>query len=814
MYYDEEYSQGCIDVSKASGGGGAVPVERQYGVKAVIATRGGYLTLTGYDKIQSFEIVTDLLSEDYITYGNACSKQLTLNLINCSDLKNTNYLPQEKDSIKLYLYVDDGTIEDHTAVTNVMPLGTYYISNVEKNNREFSKITITAFDLMSHDLMNAPWYSKTPVITTAEFEGNDTDYFDPKVYTAFLLDVEKTIHSEIYDTNLSLILPYKKIQLGNEYLPQVYMDKVITAEGIVDDSFMQTYKAYVTNKISRRQMIAYLAGLCGCNAYIDYSDNLRFTSFVNVTNVSSPAITDTVMIYPDDCISFTQTDDPQYPSLVQVVTYAPSDENGAPKIMQSYYNAWTYTDSDGNEKEVSGDKTMQYNCPFAYFRGAELDSDIGLETGNTIERKEIDYNVAEKARTYITAALTTKDNQKYRIKPCEIKWRGNPIVECGDVLLYQDNTDNEMFSIPVCHITMKYAGGFTMSIKSFGFALKSTETALDSQGVKYDTVTQTASVNLLKTQTLITRNITDIEDGQVLLTKNSNGNTVLGWGRMKSEEETGGQTNIYGKQVNVSGLNSVSLRFLKSKEKPNVFASVDFDLDSNSQLFFRPGNANTDDSTDGVNLGSGGHRWRCMYSNYLNTLNFSGTDETATVTINYEYTDTNKNKVSDSGYIRYYADTSGNEIVRPSRNEKIYLGSNNYRWYRVYTKSIYCTDGKFATSDRKAKEDINAIDGSFKDFVMSLKPVTYKLKKGTGKRTHCGFVAQDVSQAAKDTVGDLALYRAETKDGKKYNSSIDDSELEWVLDYEELIAPLTALVQQQQKQIDKLTEEIEKLKQQ
>lgn len=150
-------------------------------------------------------------------------------------------------------------------------------------------------------------------------------------------------------------------------------------------------------------------------------------------------------------------------------------------------------------------------------------------------------------------------------------------------------------------------------------------------------------------------------------------------------------------------------------------------------------------------------------------------------------------------------------IFRPDTNGGAYLGSGSYKWH-----SIYCTDGAFNGSDRKLKENIADLDAeSNKAFVLSLRPVSYKLKTGEGKRTHNGFIAQEVREAAESTVGDIAAYQASVIDGdeeKYYDPTVPDEKLLWQLNYSELIAPIVKLVQSQQQEIERLKKEVEKLK--
>lgn len=163
---------------------------------------------------------------------------------------------------------------------------------------------------------------------------------------------------------------------------------------------------------------------------------------------------------------------------------------------------------------------------------------------------------------------------------------------------------------------------------------------------------------------------------------------------------------------------------------------------------------------------------------------------------------------SPTGYVetQIFTEQSGDQrcIFRPASDGQAYIGSASYRWNTVFCYTMN------ETSDRKLKEDIASIDKA-KDFILSLNPVSYK-RKG-GKRTHMGFIAQEVAQAAKENqMGDLSLYQASVvhEDGTEtyYDAETPDENLSWGLTYSELIAPLVALVQEQEKRIAALEEKL------
>lgn len=140
-----------------------------------------------------------------------------------------------------------------------------------------------------------------------------------------------------------------------------------------------------------------------------------------------------------------------------------------------------------------------------------------------------------------------------------------------------------------------------------------------------------------------------------------------------------------------------------------------------------------------------------------------------------------------------------------------FVGTNSQKWHAFYVNDTV------HTSDGKLKKKIKSFDSNTVfDFVMGLKPRTYITDYGDSGRTHMGFVAQEVSEVAKKTYGDLAIYEAAVIDEKSgesryYDPNADDENLIWGLKYNEFIAPLTAFVQMQQKTIEDLTKRIETL---
>ena len=150
----------------------------------------------------------------------------------------------------------------------------------------------------------------------------------------------------------------------------------------------------------------------------------------------------------------------------------------------------------------------------------------------------------------------------------------------------------------------------------------------------------------------------------------------------------------------------------------------------------------------------------------------------------------------------------GTNSFRPGSDGAANLGTSNCRW-----STVYSTSGSVSTSDMKQKDVINDYDFKARDFIMGLKPIAYRLnaKGANGKRIHMGFGAQPVYKLINNLeLGDLSLVEAwkirEDSDIEEpyYGEKMDDKYLRWGMKYEELLAPLVALVQEQQIKIEKL----------
>ena len=157
-------------------------------------------------------------------------------------------------------------------------------------------------------------------------------------------------------------------------------------------------------------------------------------------------------------------------------------------------------------------------------------------------------------------------------------------------------------------------------------------------------------------------------------------------------------------------------------------------------------------------------------------------------------------------------------IGTTSMGNRCDLGANDRKW-----RNIYATNGVIQTSDRVKKTEIAGLtDDRTKAFIMGLNPVSYKMVDGTSGRTHYGLIAPEVEDLmtelgmdSKDFAGFIKspkVIRKDTdEDGnplKRPTEEIIEGEYDYALRYDEFIAPLIKLVQNQQKEIEILKEKL------
>lgn len=136
--------------------------------------------------------------------------------------------------------------------------------------------------------------------------------------------------------------------------------------------------------------------------------------------------------------------------------------------------------------------------------------------------------------------------------------------------------------------------------------------------------------------------------------------------------------------------------------------------------------------------------------------------------------------------------------IHPCADASVTLGCATRRWGQIYSDV-----GAISTSDETEKYDMEPISAEkAKDLLLGVQPITYKYIDGTSGRTHWGFGAQSVEANIKDkglTAMDFAGLCYD-----EFTEPVDGKAGRYGLRYEEFIAPIVALLQAQQREIDEL----------
>lgn len=150
-----------------------------------------------------------------------------------------------------------------------------------------------------------------------------------------------------------------------------------------------------------------------------------------------------------------------------------------------------------------------------------------------------------------------------------------------------------------------------------------------------------------------------------------------------------------------------------------------------------------------------------------------------------------------------YGETAEGVALYPYANGGIKLGTGTSKFGQIYS-----TVGTISTSDQREKNTIQILDSQKAcEFIASLKAYTYKFNDGESGRTHWGLISQQVEQAMTEngiTDMDFAGFirtPLEGEDGYSY-----------ALRYDEFIAPLIAVCQSLQKEVQLLKEQVNQLK--
>ena len=192
-----------------------------------------------------------------------------------------------------------------------------------------------------------------------------------------------------------------------------------------------------------------------------------------------------------------------------------------------------------------------------------------------------------------------------------------------------------------------------------------------------------------------------------------------------------------------------------------------------------------------VNFNPSGTNSTPYYSTYIGFHAFPQADNQtnqivigANVTGNGSYTTTIGGTDNNYTYLNGILINKGD--ILPTTSSLYNLGSSTNLWL-----NIYAVNGTIQTSDKNKKDNIIKLNNSL-DFINSLNPVNYTWKGET--KIHSGLIAQEVEKINPNFGG---IY----KDDNNYG-----------LNYTEFIAPLIGSIQELNKKINELTNEINLLK--
>lgn len=269
-----------------------------------------------------------------------------------------------------------------------------------------------------------------------------------------------------------------------------------------------------------------------------------------------------------------------------------------------------------------------------------------------------------------------------------------------------------------------------------------------------------------------------VNDGNIVFYSTATGNTQKA--KIYLDSTDSNYFNIEGVYVDISATEGLTLN---GNAYNKCLNQVWTGTNGNYDLLFSESTSTSNTKNEGARKG------RLHWNPYLMRLMFTNTTTGAMI----------ENPSNQTLYLRasHEADYGVNVGVvdsawafAPIVDNKMRLGSANYRW-----TTIYAINGTINTSDRRQKKCIKPLQEKAKDFIMDLKPVSYKFKNGD--RTHYGLIAQDVE----DTMKKLGLTEMDFA-GLCKDKNGDD--YIYGLRYDEFIPLCIKMLQMQEKKIERL----------
>jgi len=403
-------------------------------------------------------------------------------------------------------------------------------------------------------------------------------------------------------------------------------------------------------------------------------------------------------------------------------------------------------------------------------------------------------NTEAKRLSVINAMFSEVKEFKYT--PYSIEYRGYPYLELGDFVgIYKMNEG--LIYTPIYDFNIRFDGGLYGNLKARSLSLNNTkyqftpslaqkvrnaEIMVDKANaeisLKVSQDNLLSSINLSPESIRISSAKLDIDSYVTFTGLSTSGQTTINGanistgtltankitsGTMSADRLYGGT--IDGNTINVTNLNAGNITV------GNLSAS----RVSGGTL-----------SGTSINIGSG--NFSVNSSGVLTAK--SGTIGGASFT----------NSTSGSLYLGGALYVHGGIV--PRSDNAYNLGYNSARWV-----DVWAVDTTINSSDETAKKDIANLEKGM-DFIMKLRPVTYKWKDG--KRDHLGFIAQEVKCAMDETGFDAGVYIDPTM-SSNFSQNEEQTAHYKGIRYSELIAPLVQTVQIQQNLINELIKRIDAL---
>lgn len=134
--------------------------------------------------------------------------------------------------------------------------------------------------------------------------------------------------------------------------------------------------------------------------------------------------------------------------------------------------------------------------------------------------------------------------------------------------------------------------------------------------------------------------------------------------------------------------------------------------------------------------------------------------------------------------------------LAPIKSGALHLGSPYYKW-----KEVHAETGAIQTSDAKQKNNILPLSIEYEKIFNQLKPVSYKFNNG--KRTHTGFISQDIEESIQNVGLTGEDWAAFCKDENENGNFI------YGLRYDEIIALNTHMIQKLMNRVNELEKQLQ-----